>query len=538
MVGLALTLRLRLLRNGLRGGRGSTQRVLGLVLGAVAGGALALIGFTALAAGRGRPALATDVGVILFTLMAAGWVVLPILTFGSDDLLDPTKLSLLPLSRRQLMTLLSVGSLVGVAPLATLLAALGLAVGVAAGPGQVLTAVAAAVLEVAFCVVLSRVVAAALSGLLRSRRGRDLGIAVTMLVALSFQLLNLLLQYFARRPGGVNGTAAGVAGPLRWTPPGMLASAPLLVQQGRPLAALGLLAVVTALVVAGVALWERLAARSMVTVDASGSRRRRATRLTPAGVGWLLPSGRAGAVAAKDLRYLGRDSRRGISQLVGVLLPALALVFGPALALGTRPGEWAVFVVCFIAAFAALPGGNRFGVDGSSIWMLLGSQTDPRDSWRDLRGGDLATLVVNVPLIVVVGLSAAALTGGWFYLPPALGLAAALLLVITAGSGAVAVRAPYAVPDNPRNAFSSGAAGQGCAAGLLSMVLLLAGFVSCLPLLALLLPALQDGRWGWALLGAGPAYGVLLGALARRVAAREWARRGPEVLQVLSTSRS
>jgi len=94
---------------------------------------------------------------------------LPILTFGTDDLLDPTRLSLLPLSPADLVTVLAVGSLVGVAPIATLLAAVGPAVGVVEVPGQLLAALVAAVLEVAFRVVLSRVVAAALSGLLTSR---------------------------------------------------------------------------------------------------------------------------------------------------------------------------------------------------------------------------------------------------------------------------------------------------------------------------------------------------------------------------------
>lgn len=71
-----------------------------------------------------------------------------------------------------------------------------------------------------------------------SRRGRDLGIVVTTLVALSFQLLNPLLQHVTRGYGGARAAAADLAAPFRWTPPGLLASTPLLVQQGRPLLAL------------------------------------------------------------------------------------------------------------------------------------------------------------------------------------------------------------------------------------------------------------------------------------------------------------
>jgi hypothetical protein len=37
------------------------------------------------------------------------------------------------------------------------------------------------------------------------------------------------------------------------------------------------------------------------------------------------------------------------------------------------------------------------------------------------------------------------------------------------------------------------------------------------------------------LLVVGPAYGLALGALIRRAAARRWTERAPEVLQVLAT---
>lgn len=537
MVGLALSLRLTLLRNSLRGGAVSTQRQLGFAAGLVGGGSVAIIGFALLAAARGNPTLAADAAIVVFSFVALGWVVLPILTFASDDLLDPTRLALLPLTRRELITLLAVASLVGVAPLATLLASLGLVAGVARTPLEVAVASTAAVLQVAFCVVLSRLVAASLSGLLRSRRGRDIGIVLTTVVALSFQLINPLMQRFIQPGGSGEAAISSLADPFRWTPPGLLASTPMLVQRGETISALLRLLLVAGLVVAGAVLWERLVGRSLVRVDTAGRGRRRATTLHPRGLGSLLPRGRTGAVAAKDLRYLTRDPRRGISQLVGVLFPALAIGLGPAYSRGGLD-TWAVFVVCLIAAFAGLQGANRFGLDGTSTWMLITSQTSERDARRDLLGGDIATLVVAAPLVALVGVGLAALTGGWSYLPSAFGLAAALLLVMTAGSGIAAVQAPYAVPDNPRNAFSSGGTGQGCAAAFVTLGLLVAGLVACSPLAILLVPALDSEAWAWLLLVAGPAYGLLVGAGLRRAAAALWLRRGPEVLQVLSATRS
>jgi ABC-2 type transport system permease protein len=402
-----------------------------------------------------------------------------------------------------------------------------------------MVALTACVLEVVFCVVLSRVVAAALSGLLRSRRGRDLGVALSAVVALSFQLLNPVLQHLT--PGMTDGSGSSAvhafAAPMQLTPPGLLASAPLLVQQGHTALAIGRLTLVALVIGAGLLLWERLVARSLVRVDATGHGRRRETPLAPRLVAGLLPVGRAGAVAAKDLRYLTRDPRRAIGQLVGALFPALAIVLGPAYGAGTTPPRWPVFAVCLVAVLSAMQGANRFGVDGTAVWMLLSTWTSPKDARRDLLGGDVAALLVTVPLVLLVGAGTAALVDGWPYLPTALGLAGALMLVTSAGSGLIAVRAPFAVPDNPRNAFSSGAAGQGCAAGLVTMLLLVAAPLLCAPLLLLLPKALDDPTWAVALLLAGPAYGAAVAVVVRRLAADQWSRRAPEVLQTLVSGR-
>ena len=90
----------------------STERQVGGAAVAVGGGAVALLGFGLLAALLSNPRATRDAGVVLFTFLALGWAVLPILTFASDDLLDPTRLTLLPLRRVDLMTLLAVGALV------------------------------------------------------------------------------------------------------------------------------------------------------------------------------------------------------------------------------------------------------------------------------------------------------------------------------------------------------------------------------------------------------------------------------------------
>ena len=75
-----------------------------------------MLTFIALAFARGHGRLPEDLAVVLFRVLLVGWVVLPILTFGSDDLLDPARLALLPLNGAEFVIVMGVGALVGVAP--------------------------------------------------------------------------------------------------------------------------------------------------------------------------------------------------------------------------------------------------------------------------------------------------------------------------------------------------------------------------------------------------------------------------------------
>lgn len=242
-------------------------------------------------------------------------------------------------------------------------------------------------------------------------------------------------------------------------------------------------------------------------------------------------------MAAKDLRYLLREPRRLVATLYTVLLPVLVVVLGPLTLSGGRPPLGLVFAVCGIGLFSGMTGGNRFGMDGTATWLLMTSATDPRDARRDLLGGDLAAAVVTVPVLVLLAAGLAAVGDGWAYAPAAVGLALGLFAVTIALSGLVAVTAPIPVPPS-QNAFGRGSTGQGCAAGLAMFGAVLAGGALCLPLLGLLLPALVSSAygavWGGALLLVGPAYGIAVGHVLRAVAARRWATRAPEVLQVLA----
>ncbi|MBK8731514.1 MAG: hypothetical protein IPL93_01250 [Actinomycetales bacterium] len=66
----------------------------------------------------------TDVVVIGLTALTVGWTLMPLLTSGMDDTLDPGRFALLPLRADEVLPGLVVASLVGVPGPATVLVAL------------------------------------------------------------------------------------------------------------------------------------------------------------------------------------------------------------------------------------------------------------------------------------------------------------------------------------------------------------------------------------------------------------------------------
>src|SRR5690606_12698676 len=131
-----------------------------------------LAAFGLYAAGRSGGVGAT-VTPLAFAVLALGWVVVPPLMFGVDETLDPARLRLLPLTRRQLLVGLTVAGAIGIGPLATLLVLGGAAVGAAATPAALVLALVAVGVQLALCLVVARAVTTALSRRLRSRKGRD-----------------------------------------------------------------------------------------------------------------------------------------------------------------------------------------------------------------------------------------------------------------------------------------------------------------------------------------------------------------------------
>ncbi|MFI6506771.1 hypothetical protein ACIBCT_04130 [Streptosporangium sp. NPDC050855] len=511
-------LKLRLVAGNLRG---STQRLLGFVFTVLAAIVLASFGFLMMAGLRlTSPDLAVDVVTVLFTFLLVGWAIVPLLAFGLDDTLDPSRLALFPLRTGRLATGMFAASITGVWPAATLIVTLGAVAGLAHGIGAVLLGVVAVLLHFALCVVLSRLATTALSGVLRSRKGRDVLAVSAIFVVLAAQLPNLLLN------GGLSADPQALlrslASVLRWTPSGLAAHA----VAGGGLVALTGIAVLAALVAVIGWLWITALRRALVSTDAStqGAAVRDSGGLSAR----FLPYGPLAAVVGKELKYARRDPRGRVGWFAAV---AVAGIMAFSINDGSGPAGvgLAVAPACLGAAMIAIQGCNAFGIDGRSLWMNTVVYGNDRDWRTDLTGRHLAVAVIAVPLLLALSVVAALLAGNLLWAVPAV-LAAWGVLGVGLGMGALtSVWLPYTVPER-LNAFTGAAPGQGGIAFAASFGALLGTGVLSLPILV---PMGMGLTWVCAL--AVP-YGLLLSWAGRRIAARQAFARYPALLEATSAA--
>ncbi|CAG6398826.1 transporter [Streptomyces cocklensis] len=524
VTGVFVRLKLSLMRNGLRQSRGRT-------VGWCVGVGLAML--YALANGAGMIALrdnhyAPAVSVTVAVVLAVGWAVMPLFFFGGDDTLDPTRLAMLPLRPRPLLTALLTSSLIGVGPVFTVLLAAGAVTAVAHGPAAVVVAVFSVALLLVLCVALSRAVAAANTRLLTSRRGRDLALLSGLFVAVGAQLVNLGISSLSGTDGLHRATSA--ASVLRWIPPATAVDAVRSTGRG----AYGLAAVQLAVTLAVVALvlrwWHRSLFRLMVSPDAStiaaapeASSQARGPAAGRSRLHLRLPPGRTGTVMQRQFRYMWRDPRAkaalATGLAVGLLLPLVAVV-----------QHGTVYQCLWAAGLLGIQMYNQFGLDGAAFWTVMATIADRRDAESELRGRALAIALIAVPYVTVVTTGAAVLLGQVDALAETLGLSFAFVGALVATGGFASVRFPYAVPrDNP---FANAAPGQ---SGLVAINVFggtLTGAALCLPVLAPVIALHLTGHHGllWLALPVGTVYGAVLAGASLRLTAPRLLDRLPEIL--------
>ena len=527
MARVFLRLKLALLGNGFRRG---WQQAIGIVAGAAYALPVAMLGAHGLRLlGHGEQAaeLGPPVLVTLFSLLWVGWILGPLLAFGMDETLDPGRLRLLPLRRRQLMSGLLTASVIGIGPFATALLLFGVIVGFAKGLGA-LVVVAAVIVQFVLCISTARAVTTALSRRLSSRRGRDLLTVFAALSAIVVAGAVQLPQFVFSAQGdpleqmrGALGTAADA---LTVLPPAWLARSVSAAATGDLAIAAAWLAAGTGAVVLALWWWSRGLERAFDTASVSAPVKADAD-LFPRLLRWL-PRTRLGAGIAKDLRYAWRVPQLRVQYLTLALMVVPTAGFAAASA--TNP------MVVMLAPIGLLlvgaTGMNLFGSDRGAVWIL--DNTGPRPT-TDLIAKALVPTIVGLPVIWLIALVLAAVTGGWQYVPAAVLLSIGVAGVVGGVGMVVSVLAPFPLPDSPTNVFAANA-GAGCATIAFQGLGLLAELLLLVPVIILVVIGVLRGSPPASL---AAVVAVLVGAvvwwLGLRIAARRMLALGPEFVAAL-----
>lgn len=527
MAWLLVQLKLRLLRNALRG---SKQARAAFIFSCVVAVVVAALLFIGLATQRGQ-AGAVDVATTTFTSLAFGWLILPLLVFGLDSTLDPATLALFPLRTRPLAVGLLAASAAGAWPAANVIGLLGVTIGVATCPLGVVFAVVAVVLQVLFCIVLARAVTTSMAGLLRSRRGKDFA---ALLVIPIFALYEAFVQLVPRltAEGKINeSTFDGVDKVLRWLPPGLAAHAIQDASTGHALTGLLRLLVLAAVIVVLGTLWIRSLDRALVTADTTTQAVTVRASALP-----FARHGLRGTIAARTLIYQRREPGAKIfwgMVLVIMAASSVSTVRTPVHLVGLMLSS--VIGVAFVGIFNADSIGMTGPAFGFDAMALHG-----RKSWRDYFAGlDLVLAVLAVPLMALLSFILAFVAGRPFdgFIALAVDLAG---IGVAAGLGnLMSVALPYPVErrvGSPTPRAVDGYRGHA----------LVATFGILIPTAALMAPVIIAGlvtRHDPALLRLPPllvgaaCYGLLFCTLFQRIAARIAEGKLPELCEIAFRSK-
>ena len=523
MVANIVRLKWQILRNGLRR---STPQLIGLILAGLYGlGALAL----ALSALIGlRVAPPSDVArtaiVVGGSLLTLGWMVLPVVAFGSDETLDPTRFATFAVPRRQLVLGLLFSSLVGIPAAVTAILGLGTVITWSRSVLAVLVAPVAAAVAVLTCVALSRVTATAFSAMSRSRRGRETASVLLVLV-----LVGLLAAQSSIMKGVfVPGLLKHVADVLGWTPLGLAWAAPADIVDGAIGSGLLRLALAVVFLVVALMAWDFLLRGALENPRATSGGQVRNTGL---GLFGRLPGTPTGAVAARSLTVWRRDPRYLISVAFPLLMPLIVML--PSLTGGRGKGG--------MLALAPLMGlllgwcmHNDVSYDGTAFWGHIATGVSGR---ADRIGRLVPTAIVACVLLPGYATLGCAMTGRWDVWPAVFGMGLGLLLTGFGVASVMSVLSPYPVPAPGANPFSSPPGSS----ALTVVTLLAAGSVIVglnLPVIGFGIGALVGHIWmGWLCLTLAVVLGSGALIFGTSWGARLYERRAPELLAELSRIR-
>ncbi len=221
LLGLAWMLRVRGYTRNWKAALGFAFTLLFFILPVAAGAALLTgLGYVALP----RP-VATQLLFGALLVLYIAWAALPLLQYTVNEGLDVTKLQIYPVTRTEQMLTLVLSTLFDLSGLVILGVFAGVVIGWHATPLALAVTLVALVFAYVHTVTLSQLLLAALMGMLRSRRYRDLSIILFVLVSTT---CSFAAQIVPRVIDFANPSAlpsVQLDSYIWWTPPGMAAEA-------------------------------------------------------------------------------------------------------------------------------------------------------------------------------------------------------------------------------------------------------------------------------------------------------------------------
>lgn len=516
MVATVLRLRYRILGNTLVG---RPWRIIGFCFGML--GALWAVGLVALGVVLanlfGDLAITRTVAVFGGSALLVGWVVGPVLVAGLDQSVDASRLSLFPLTVRQVMTVLTAAGLTGIPGIATGLAML-IAVGLwVQWPLAAVAALPCMLLAWLTCVVASQLMATLSGG--TGRRSQEIVGTIALIAIILIGPALSAVTVFANASTDLAARFRQIGDVLAWTPIGAAWAVPGDVAAEEWGLALGrfALAIVTLAV-----LWALWARALDVAITSPPRRAARAVSAGQIGLFGVMSTGPVGATWARSLTAWLKDPRY-LRQLIAV--PILPVVFAVASGADGLMFVTSPVVVALILAFA---GYTDISYDGTAFGTVLATGIPGR---ADRAGRALAMACVSVPIVLVLAVAVAAVSGTYDLLPAVLGASLGLLLTgmgVTAVSSALLTTPVPAPGDSP---FKS-VPGQTFLSGVMVFVVLAACIVTASPPLVLALTSVIVGSapLGWLALAVAVGYGAVITIVGVVIGGRLFDRRGPELL--------
>lgn len=466
-------------------------------------------------------------------MLAAGAVLVLVWTFGSvlffamDDSVSPQRLVLFPLRSRDLVVPLLVSDLLTLPGAFTLLVCCGFMIGWATDPLLAIAGIASTVLGLVTGMLAGRILVTALSRWLAARRSRDLLYVVLLLGLITICWGAPLLGRGMFNLGLNWETVELVGGAAGWTPMGWAWALPADLAAGHSGLAALRLALALVLLAAMIWVWSRQLDRALITPLPSASSG--ASTVSSPWLDRLFPPGPAGAIAARNLRYLRRDPRRFASVLVIMATPFF-VVFANMVQDEKLIPEFLWLVAVLATWMGGIGALQDTPMDGSALWLHAVSGIR---GFEDRLGRLMANSLIYGGTFAVTMVLASALLGAWGIFPFAFGLGLGILIANQGMSLLVSSFLNGTAPPPGTNPFASTSKGQG-AAFLASMLQMIGSVILLLPVAGMVFASYRFPLLGWVFLPVGPVLGVLAALGLISLGGRRLDRTWPEVLKAVT----